>query len=493
MSDKPVAVLDIGSNSVRLVAYERLTRSLTPLFNEKATCGLGKGVARTGRLSNESVDLAVNAIRRFAALNRQLGVERLYVLATAAAREAENGPEFVEKVRALTGVEPRILDGAEEARGAAHGAIAGLWKPDGIVGDMGGGSLELVPVNGRRVGKGVTFPLGGLRLQNTSKSTVSKAKKIAREALSDVPQLRQLEGRAFYAVGGTWRALVQLYMEQTGYPLHVAHGYSVDAGDIHEFTRTVIAGSVETLEGIDSVSKSRRALLPYGAAVLNAIIKIGKPDQIVVSAYGLREGYLYDQLDGEARERDPLLEGASQLGAERGRSPEFARELIPFTRDALRAVGLDETSEERRLREAACLLTDVAWRAHPDYRAEQSFDVIAHAPFAGVDHPGRVFLALAVSHRHAGSPDEEFATRLRELVPQRYRARARAAGSAFRVAYNMAGGQGGVVPDLTLTRRGERLILSLPERLGDLVSGKLESRLNHLAGLGGLSAEVRLV
>ena len=147
-----VAVIDIGSNSVRLVVYEALTRSPTPIFNEKALCGLGRNVLTSGRLADEAVARALASIRRFRVLCTQLNVGELHVLATAAVRDARNGPDFVAECEAICGVPLRLLSGREEATFAALGVVSGTYQPDGIVGDLGGGSLELVDIKGERIG-----------------------------------------------------------------------------------------------------------------------------------------------------------------------------------------------------------------------------------------------------------------------------------------------------------------------------------------------------
>src|SRR5437660_6048996 len=210
----PVAVIDIGSNSVRLVVYEGLTRSPTPIFNEKVLAGLGREVQSTGLLSADAVDKALGALRRFRALADAIGVKRLWVLATAACRDASNGRAFIAEAQRICGTKVDVLSGRREANYSALGVVSGVHRPDGIVGDLGGGSLELIDVHGSRIKTGVTLPLGGLALQDRSGRSMKKAEKIVKDAFDDLKLLRGGEGRTFYAVGGTWRALAQLHMAQ---------------------------------------------------------------------------------------------------------------------------------------------------------------------------------------------------------------------------------------------------------------------------------------
>jgi exopolyphosphatase/guanosine-5'-triphosphate,3'-diphosphate pyrophosphatase len=214
-----VAVIDIGSNSVRLVVYEKMARSLVSVFNEKTLCGLGREVQSTGLLAPDAVDKALTSLRRFHALCKIQRVGRIYAIATAACRDASNGPDFIAKAERICGCKIEILSGPREAQLSAQGVISGVHKPDGVVGDLGGGSLELIDVRGHRVSGGVTLPLGSLALQDLSHKSLKRAERIVSTELAEVPRLAAGRGRTFYAVGGTWRALARIHIIQSGYPL----------------------------------------------------------------------------------------------------------------------------------------------------------------------------------------------------------------------------------------------------------------------------------
>lgn len=487
----PVAVIDIGSNSVRLVVYERLSRSPTPIFNEKALCGLGREVATTKRLNPDAVEKALAALRRFRGLCDRMGVGKLRVLATAAARDASNGPAFIAECSAICRTEVELLSGKREAQLSALGVISGVHRANGVVGDLGGGSLELADVHGHRIGAGVTYPLGGLALQDTSGRSLKKADRIVKEAFEKSPHLDHLKGRTFYAVGGTWRALTRLHMGQRGYPLHVMHGYVIGAREALEFCRLVRRAPLDTLSQIESVSEVRRPLLAYGALVLEHIIRIGKPDHIHVSALGVREGLLYEALPEEEQKTDPLIAASAELNWLRSRSPRHGEELIEWTDRFMASSGLEETVEEKRLRHAACLLADIGWRAHPDYRGEQSLNIIAHAAFIGVDHPGRAFVALSIFYRHVGLVDDELSPRIRELVTTRLLDRARILGAAMRVAYLVSASMPGTLPLAPLGVERGKLVLRLEGDLASLAGDRIASRLKTLGRLIGRDSEVR--
>jgi exopolyphosphatase / guanosine-5'-triphosphate,3'-diphosphate pyrophosphatase len=489
-SGPPIAVIDIGSNSVRLVVYEGLTRSPTPLFNEKTLCGLGREVQSTGLLAQDAVDKAHEALRRFRALCDTMRVKRVWAIATAACRDASNGPAFIAEAERICGAKIDVLSGQREAELSALGIVSGIHRPDGIVGDLGGGSLELVDVHGARVRRGVTLPLGGLALQDISAKSVKKAERIVRDALSDVRGLAAGAGRSFFAIGGTWRSLARLHMWQTGYPLHVTHNYIVPAKEVFEFSRLVHRVDPETLSQIEVVSDARRPLLAYGALVLEHVVRLAKPRDVVVSALGVREGLLYSLLDAEERKKDPLLAAARDLNQLRSRSPVHGEELTGWTDRFMASSGLDETAEEKRLRHAACLLADIGWRAHPDYRGEQSLNIIAHAAFIGVDHPSRAYLALAVFFRHVGLVDEELSPRMRELATTRMLDRARVLGAAMRVAYLVSAAMPGVLPRTPMEVVRGKLVLRLQGDYAALGGERLFNRLRQLARLIGREPEM---
>ncbi len=488
---RPVAIVDIGSNSVRLVAYERLSRAPTPIFNEKVLCGLGRGVATTGLLGAEPMERALGALRAFKVMCRNLGVEDVRVLATAAARDARNGPAFLEAATAALGAEIELIGGTREAELSALGVSSGFHGADGVVGDMGGGSLELVDVRGAKIGRGVSLPLGGLALLDASRGSPKRASKIVRDALLKAAPIRALEGRTFYAVGGTWRALAKLHMRARNYPLNVMHGYAIPAADALGLGALAERIDGEDLTALAAVASARRPLLAYGAAVLGELVRLGRPREVVVSAMGVREGLLFERLDAAARAEDPLVAAAREINARHARHAGHGPDLCAWTDGFYAAAALPETDEDLRLRHAACLLADISWRAHPDHRGDHALSAIANGTYSGVDHAGRAFLALAVSYRHGGGEIDAGAALRALLTPQRLE-RARLLGAVLRVGYQLSGAMGGVLPRTALRCSRTRVTLALPSDLTDLASERCMGRLKQLARLVGRDAEVKV-
>lgn len=489
MAGAPIAIVDIGSNSVRLVAYEGLSRALTPIFNEKVLCGLGRGVAIDGLLAPEAVEKTVSALRGFRLLCGQMGVSDITVLATAAAREARNGAAFLARAAEAIGTPITLVTGSREAELSALGVMSGVHRPDGVVGDLGGGSLELIDIRGRDVGAGVSLPIGGLVLSDLSRNSPKRAIRLVREALAEAAPLRELKGRNFYAVGGTFRALAKLHMSRRAYPLHVIQGYVMPA------EAALFADLLEQAEGLGhgaftAVSAARRPLLAYGAVVLEEIVRLGQPRSVVVSTSGVREGMLFERLDPAVRAHDPLLTAARELNTLRARSPGHGEDLCGWTDALLLSLGLEETPDQRRLRHAACLLSDIAWRAHPDDRGAQAFATIANAAFVGVDHADRCVLAQTILYRHDGL-DAESDAACRLLTGPALLERARLAAGAMRIAFQLSAAMSGVLPAMPLEGRDGVLVLRVPAAKTELVSARVQNRLKQLARLLGRDVDVR--
>jgi exopolyphosphatase/guanosine-5'-triphosphate,3'-diphosphate pyrophosphatase len=490
--------VDIGSNSVRLVIYEGAVRSPTPIFNEKVLCGLGRQVASTGHLGDEAVERTLAALARFRAIARILRVKNIRAIATAACREAADGPAFIQRGEKVLGTRIQVLSGQQEAELAAKGIIMGFRTADGVAGDLGGGSLELIDVEGTSLRQAVTLPLGGLRLIDSSGGRIDKALDIADAQIGGVGWLDRGRNRTFYAVGGTWRAIAKLHMEQTNYPLRIMHGYGMATKEAIAFCEDIRkAKKLSSMLGIEDVSKPRREVLPYGAMVLERLLKKLEPSEVRFSVFGIREGLVYSLMSESERRKDPLLSFCAEFARQRSRDVEHAIELCEWTDALFEGPGPKETDEERRLRHAACLLSDTGWRAHPDYRGEQSLILIAYAALAGIDHPGRVFLAFSIYFRHVGigadaEGGEQLSERLKEIVTKKQFRRARIIGAAIRAAHMLSIGRAGIIDETPLSYEDDRLVLTVPKAHAALDGERLRRRFAALAQLMERVPEIRV-
>lgn len=489
---EPLGVIDIGSNSVRLVIYEGAVRAPTPLFNEKVLCGLGRSVATTGHLGDESVARALAALRRFRAIARVLGVKHLRVVATAAVRDAIDGQDFIARGEEVCGCPIQVLSGEREAELAAQGILMGFGDVLGVAGDLGGGSLELIDLAGPRPKQAATLPLGGLRLLDLTGNRLDDAQAFADQQIGRLDWLNAARGRTFYAVGGTWRALARLHMEDRDYPLRVMQGYAIPTREAMDLCEALRRG--KKLKGFDDIARARREVLPLGGLVMERLLRRLEPDKVVFSVFGIREGLLFSLLSEHERKKDPLLSFCADFARLRSRSAQHGFELASWTDAIFTPPGPAETAEERRLRHAACIISDIGWRAHPDYRGEQSLNLIANSALTGIDHPGRLFLAMSVYFRHVGggsaAPDE-LSSRIKKLMDKQSLRRALILGSALRAAHMLSVGMPGIIDETPLSYEGGRLVLSIPPAYASLDGERLRRRFETLAGLLDMSGVVR--
>ena len=430
-----IGIVDIGSNSVRLVVYDRLNRSPFPRFNEKALCKLGSGRDGDGNLAQDAIDHTLRAVERFFAISAAMGVGRLDVLATEAVRRAPNGHLLIDGIRKRCGAEVQLLDGMQEARYSALGVVSGFFRPHGLMGDIGGGSLEVAEVLDDAVGeRSVSLPLGALPVAEMLEEGHAAAKKrvdgLLKEAL---PPL--LTDPVFYAVGGGWRALARSEIARRGNLCRVSHGFEMTAKEARTLAKEVSRSSPEQIASLPDVPSRRVETLAAAALVLDRVLKVLKPERVVFSAFGLREGWLYALLEEEERYLDPLLEGAQTLGTARARVPAFAAALGRWT-DSLFP---GELPEDRRLRLAACALSDIAWSHHASFRAEEIFWEALQSPLAGINHEERYFLAATLYARHGAKFGAGIAEGLEKALSPNLLRRSQILGRALQLGYRLSG------------------------------------------------------
>lgn len=490
----PVAVVDIGSNSVRQVIYEGLNRAPSVIFNEKVLCGLGEGLVASDQLNESAIARALAAITRFVALQKQTNVGAVHIIATAAARDASNGADFIRQVENITGVPVEVLTGELEAKYSALGIKSGFYEPTGIAGDLGGGSLELVGV-ADKIANGITLPLGGLRLRELAGGDVSEAKKIAAEYVSASKiKWPDVKKRKFFAVGGTWRSLGKLHIANHKYILPTVHDYEIPAEEMKQFCKKVASDGFSNMRGLGAVSKNRRDLLPFGAVVLEEVINQYSPQIVALSSLGVREGFLYSRLTKQQQKQDSLLIGAKHLSVLRARSPRHCAELVEWTDRAFSELGLKESKQEKRYRTASCYLADIGWRAHPDFRAQQALETISNAGFVGINHEGRAYLALASLHRYQGLSAKVKTPPISSLASKSVIKNARILAAMFRVLYLFSASCPGVLPDLKIEKIDDKHAnLTLPAKFKDLLGERPASRIRQLGRELGIQLNIVVV
>lgn len=464
------AVIDVGSNSVRLVLYRVEGRAVWTVFNEKILAGLGRDLAVTGRLSPEGVEAAMAALNRFAAVLKAVRPDRVFAAATAAARDAEDGPEFCRQVRIETGLDLRVLTGEEEARYSAMGVLGGAPGSHGLVGDLGGASLELIRLERGAPGDGVTLPLGPFSFKDTGRFDPERVRAQVERRLK--PHLERLRTPVFHAVGGAWRNLALLAMRMSGYPLEIVHQYEMTRREALEAARVISRQSRGSLERIEGISRRRLDTLPHAAAVLEGLVDNLGVERVVLSAYGLREGLLFEAMPAAERAQDPLIAGCAALTGREGTNAALGPAVEAWLAPAFSALEPVFDGREPVLVAAACRLADLGARLHPDHRADLLFQQVLRAPIPGMNHAERVFLAAASFARHtAATTIPEPLTVARLLTHERLQ-RARALGAAIRLACDLSGRSPELLVRARLEIRANTVVLEAEEASVPILLGE---------------------
>jgi len=472
--DGRIGIVDIGSNSIRLVIYDQQKRSPVAIYNEKVMCALGKGLATSGVLDPEGVELAKSALRRFLAMGRNMEITSLHVMATAAVRDAKDGASFARYLEDTYEIDVDIISGKKEAKLGAYGVCASMYKPQGLSGDLGGGSLELVKVDDGHIGEHASLLLGSLRMIDETKGDRDKLHKLIEKRFEDLKWLDGKKSENFYAIGGSFRALAKMHMAANNYPLRILHEYKVEAKPFLNFAREIASMSPEKLEKIPGVAIKRVPALPGAAIILDHIVAHARPDHIVFSTSGIREGYLYEKLSPYIRSQDGLLASCTEFAIKGGRSTAYANELYTWMYPLLSK----ESEKERRLRLAFCLLSDISLHIHPEYRAEWAFHRILHSALAGLSHRERVKLSLALYHRYQFKLKEEWPAL--KLLRGGDREWARLIGSAANLAYHLSGSIAGNLHNTNFIMEKNTIALQLGSSMEDVLGDAVKRRMDGL-------------
>ena len=478
------AVIDIGSNTIRLVVYGGSKRAPRALINEKLTARLGRDLASTGRIPDKAIDMALAGLARYAVLLADLKITDIQVVATAASRDAANGAEFLDQVRAL-GFEPRLLKGEEEAEASAMGVIGAFPDARGTVADLGGGSLELIAIDAGRWEHGVSLPLGTLMLPHVREGGGDRLRKIVIKALKssdwDTPHRAPL-----YLVGGTWRALAKFARQQIDWPLNDTHAFELDPARTAKVLKALARTEPALLNDARGISSMRADALPDAGALLQILMEELEPEKLVFSSWGLREGLLYQRLDPAARTQDPLLAGMAAFATPRGCAPQRATRIAGWT---VRAISSAAPGRER-WRLAATMLAMASQSIEQNLRAHQAVDWALHKRWVGLSAQGRAMIAATVLANCGTTelPPELAVLGDADLLEEGIRL-----GLAIRLFRRLDGGSDKLLEASALTVDDGRLLLSLGESRAALRGYQLDKDLANLAGRLGLEPALEVV
>lgn len=496
------AVIDIGSNSVRLVMYQGPLRAPVAVVNEKVLCALGDVDPRSGALRQEAVDEALRILRRFSVLTNDAAPRQLFVFATAAARDACNGAQFLAAVREI-GFEPLLLSGDEEARLAALGILSGapeLWKAkvDTLVGDIGGGSLELCQIKGgmhsaaeHKIGERISLPLGGLRLSSqTGRNFTAVEEGVSRE-LDAVPWLQTCAGQPLYAVGGAWRALGRIEIAQKKYPLDILDAFFLSRQSVQALVQQLWASSDEEIAELPGAQRRRAATLPHAALLLERLLDRLDAPGVYLSSSGVREGVLFDHLSVPEQSDCPVLSLARATASSHSALPAAdGCELVEFIQPVINAL-LPNNAVSTAVHLAA-LLSCTCLAHHPDLRPQHSAHLALGLPFRGLLHGDRVLASTILFARYGGTLSRLERTVPADLLSAHDLKGAWATGLALRLALELC--PTGHIPadDFSLILDPASIRLMIGPKGEMLWNRGPQKRLDRLADVLGLSASVTM-
>lgn len=475
------AVIDIGSNTVRLVVYDGPLRAPEVIWNEKVAARLGQDLSTSGKIPPVASKEALGALARYALIVEDLGVEHVQTVATAAAREASNGAAFLRKVKKL-GLKPRLLSGEEEARVSAMGVIGAFPGAQGTVADLGGGSLEFVSIEHGDHHHGSSLPLGTLRLPALrAKSNFGKR---IRKEMGKVGWAQAHPG-PLYMVGGTWRALARYAMNAADYPLTDPHGFELDVEEAQRLCNKLVRAKPEKLSSIKGISAMRSTCLPDAAAMLRVMLDEFEPDGLIFSSWGLREGLLFDELDPLQRAKDPLLAGVVAFAGVRDASITVATRLAGWTVNITR----DSGNPDEPMRLAAIQLAMALQRVEPNLRYNYATEWALDKRWIGCDARGRAMICSAllgslgrtevpVSFRRLASDDD-----LHEGLTW---------GLGYRVARRLRAGSHAMMTTSSLTRKKNKLVLRLDKSRAAMAHYPLTFDLEVLATWLDLEPKIKI-
>ena len=498
---KRIGVLDIGSNSVRLVLYEMFGAHFSPVYNEKILAGLGRDLHETGCLSQDGKGLTLQALHRFKAIAKAQGLGELVIGATAAMRVAKDAPGFIAQVKAETGLDISPISGEEEARLSAMGLIAAEPRAEGLAADLGGASLELISVSNRQAGLGLSLPLGPFEVigDDLGASEFYRTKRLRAHITKDITKAIDAydpltrKDQTLYLIGGAWRNLASVYQQRTDYPMRTLQNFDLTLEAARDMARWAFQEGREKVLKWPGMRKRRAETLPYSGLLLDILLEIFRPSHIVISSTGLREGLIYDAMPDALKVRDALLDGCRDLARGNLQAVDFGEPLYEFIAPvAAYFPGCFEQENEIRLQRAACYLAGVGKGLHPDYRANLVFSEVLYAPLAGLTHKERAYLASILFASYTSSRIHPNMAATTHLLTAEEQEAARIYGSAMRLGIVASGRTASLLPAFNLSVEDGVLILSVERKYAQLASGRVTYRLKKLGQQLSWAIEMRM-
>jgi exopolyphosphatase/guanosine-5'-triphosphate,3'-diphosphate pyrophosphatase len=479
------AIIDLGSNSIRMLIYDDFKLNPIPLFNEKAVCKLGKNLDKSKKLNADGCVSALKVLNRFKEILEVSEVRNLQIVATAALREADDAKSFLDKVEEIFNTEPRVLTGEEEAETAANGVILGFGNIDGVVADLGGGSLELTRVSNNIIHEKISLPLGVLRLMNNPIIKKKNLPKYIRNMLKDYKWLIEKKLKNLYVVGGTWRALLKNHIYQDDYPLHVLHQYRLNRYSAVKYLNKISNLNKSSLKSLEPITKSRTQFLPYSSIILNELIEIVDPKYIICSISGLREGHMDFIYNKDKTKIDILNSHIDTIVFQKG---DFGKSYLKYFNFIKPAFDGNEIFNDKLLN-LSCILSKMDWGLGAFQKAGLVFNEVLNTPILQLSHQERVMIALASFWRHCSlkyNPNYKYLG----LLTNNQIINSKRVGAALRLSESLTSLSSLLLDEFKIYKRRQTLYLKIPRVHMDIVSKQVTKKFKALAKIMELESSI---
>ena len=469
-----VAVIDIGSNSVRLVIYGKNGAYPSPLFDERSNCQLGAGLESTGEIATDRIADALTKIARFAEVIRAMQVDTVYPVATAAVRRASNGDAFKIPAEAILGQPIQVLSQQEEATYVSRGLTLNIPKASGLVADLGGGSIEIVELKKGGVLNSISLNYGHL-------STADEAEIAA--ALGAIDWIKRAKAKQLFGVGGSFRALGSAFFVHEKYPLPVLHGTKIGSDKV----LALCDGFTAAVPDLDGVPLARRQTMPMAGKIIRSLVHMSGVKRLVVSGTSIRDGVIaINELKPEQR-ADFLVAISQEIALATGRFAGASDALKNF----VLPLALVGSKASQRLINVACNLADICWHEHSDLRGDIAARRVLGLPVNCMTHKERVWLSVALYHRYVGLKRNKPRPRgLDSLLGRRHVIEATTIGLALRFALIFSAGTTTHLNHIRLECLPGKIRLHIAATARDLFDSACQRRLNALAASAKSDAEV---
>ena len=485
-TDERIAIIDIGSDTVRFQIFENFKDNQVAIFNKKITCGLGKDLIKNNKLNKDSIKKAMNALYYIKELIDSSKIKNYEIFATEAVRVAKNRDAFIADAENILKKKIHVLTGDEEAKYSAMGCIVGLKKSNGLVADLGGGSLELAEVKKKEVMNTLSLPLGVHRAKSKNNKIIDKFK----SSLQNTEWLNENKFKRVILTGGTWRAIVKLYFDKYNYPLKVIHHFKPDFDNFVLMLEEVSNFKKKDLLQYSLITKDKTPFIRYAAKLALEIINKVSAKQVVISYTAIREGYISEKIKLNYK-NDPLeyqsLKVAAIANELNSRAVNF-KNIKLFTNNFFKK----RSYLNKRIRESAANYITTGDSIARDERGLFVFKQIIKSEILKFSHSDRVMLATIIFVFHNGINYNEIKD-YRKIINKNKLLSSIELGLFLRIVYEIGQLSNFNYSNISIYVKDSNLIFSIPKNYSELLNSRFNKFILMLSKHKKLSQKIIFV